>query len=325
MENPLISIVVPVYKVEKYLGHCVSSILNQTYRNFELILVDDGSPDKCPQLCNQYAASFSYVKVIHKPNGGLSDARNVGMEAANGDLITFIDSDDYIHPYFLELLVKGIEETGSEISLIGIKQVHDMESIPEISKDTVSIEKYSAEEALCQVLYQKFHDVSASGILLPLALARKFKFPVGKKFEDLFTTYQYFFEINNVAFVHAPAYYYLQRAGSIRGGRDDQTQIDLIETSNHLVDECSVREEIKRAAKNKRFSNFRFLLSLDLSDFKERKPNVYAQLIQTIQRDKWGILLDKKSRVENKIAAIALLFGINGLKALYKIKQMKMN
>ena len=94
MERPLISIVVPIYKVEKYLDHCVTSILNQTYKNFELILVDDGSPDRCPQICDKYAASYSYVKVIHKTNGGLSDARNVGMDIAKGMYITFIDSDD---------------------------------------------------------------------------------------------------------------------------------------------------------------------------------------------------------------------------------------
>jgi glycosyltransferase involved in cell wall biosynthesis len=320
MESPLISIVVPIYKVEEYLDHCVTSILNQTYKKFELILVDDGSPDKCPQLCDQYAASYSNVISIHKVNGGLSDARNAGMDVAKGEYITFIDSDDYIHPYYLELLMKGIQQTQADFSLIGLKQVYNTNSKQEIAKDAVIIEKYDAEEALCQVLYQRFHDVSASGILLPLALARKFNFPVNKKFEDLFTTYQYFLDVDSVAFVHASAYYYLQRDGSIRDGRDDRTQLDLIEASNHLVDACSFQRNIKKAAISKRFNNFRFLLSLDLSGFQERNLNVYNQLIQTMQQDKWTILLDKKTRIENKIAALSLVFGVQGLKVLYKVK-----
>lgn len=321
MERPLISIVVPIYKVEKYLDHCVTSILNQTYKNFELILVDDGSPDRCPQICDKYAASYSYVKVIHKTNGGLSDARNVGMDIARGTYITFIDSDDYVHPYYLELLFKGIKETGADFSLIGLQQVYNMNFSYDIERDAIHVKKYNAGEALCQILYQTFHDVSASGILLPLSLAKKFKFPVKKKFEDLFTTYQYFLNANSVAFVYAIAYYYLQRGGSIRGGRDDQTQLDLIEASNHLVNACAFQKNIKKAAISKRFNNFRFLLSLDLTGFREREYGAYNQLVQTIQKDKWIILSDKRTRIKNKIAAVSLLFGIHGLRILYKVKK----
>lgn len=177
---------------------------------------------------------------------------------------------------------------------------------------------------MCQVLYQKFHDVSAGGMLLPLPLAQKFKFPVKKKFEDLFTTYQYFLEAKSVAFVYATAYYYLQRSGSIRDGRDDQTQLDLIAASNHLVDECAFQKNIKKAAISKRFNNFRFLLSLNLSGFREREPKAYDQLVETIQKDKWIILSDKRTRIENKIAAVSLLFGIHGLRVLYKIKRRQL-
>ena len=93
---PLISVIVPIYNVEKYLDRCVDSIINQTYKNLEIILVDDGSPDNCPQMCDDYAKKDSRIKVVHKENGGLSDARNVGMEVATGEYVSFIDSDDYI-------------------------------------------------------------------------------------------------------------------------------------------------------------------------------------------------------------------------------------
>ena len=94
--NPLISVIVPIYNVEKYLARCVDSIVNQTYKNLEIILVDDGSPDRCPQMCDDYAEKDSRIKVVHKKNGGLSDARNAGMAVATGEYISFIDSDDWI-------------------------------------------------------------------------------------------------------------------------------------------------------------------------------------------------------------------------------------
>ena len=104
-DEMLVSIVVPVYKVEKYINRCVESILKQTYKNFELILVDDGSPDMCPHICDEYAAKYDFIRVIHKKNGGLSDARNHGIEVAKGNYITFIDSDDYVSVDYLEILV----------------------------------------------------------------------------------------------------------------------------------------------------------------------------------------------------------------------------
>lgn len=98
--NPLISIIVPVYKVEQYLDECVQSIRKQTYTNLEIILVDDGSPDRCPEMCDEYARLDSRIKVIHKPNGGLSSARNIGIESSHGEWIYFLDSDDWIVPFW---------------------------------------------------------------------------------------------------------------------------------------------------------------------------------------------------------------------------------
>ena len=104
--EPLISVIIPVYKVEKYLNKCVDSVLNQTYKNLEIILVDDGSPDKCPEICDEYAKKDDRIKIIHKQNGGLSDARNVGIEKSTGEYITFIDSDDYVDSNYIEQLYK---------------------------------------------------------------------------------------------------------------------------------------------------------------------------------------------------------------------------
>ena len=115
-----ISIIVPVYKVEKYLEKCIQSILNQTYKEFELLLVDDGSPDRCPELCDFYAAQYDNVIALHKSNGGLSDARNYGLKYAKGNFITFVDSDDYISPDYLETLVALKTSYDADICVGGI-------------------------------------------------------------------------------------------------------------------------------------------------------------------------------------------------------------
>ncbi len=115
-DNPLISVVIPVYKVEKYLRECVDSVINQTYKNLDIILVDDGSPDKCPAICDEYAEKDTRVRVIHRKNGGLSAARNSGIDIARGEYITFIDSDDYVSRVYVEQLYFTLKTSGAGAS-----------------------------------------------------------------------------------------------------------------------------------------------------------------------------------------------------------------
>ena len=126
--NPLISVIVPVYKVEQYLDECVQSIRKQTYTNLEIILVDDGSPDRCPEMCDDYAKQDSRIKVIHKNNGGLSSARNAGLEVMSGDYFGFVDSDDYIENQMYEILLKHIDES-TQISSCCIYQIEETGNI----------------------------------------------------------------------------------------------------------------------------------------------------------------------------------------------------
>ena len=127
----LISVIIPIYRVELYLKECIDSVLNQTYKNMEIILVDDGSDDNCPNICDAYKKKDSRIQVIHKKNGGLSDARNAGIEIAKGEYICFIDSDDVIHPSFLQILYEDLIETGSDMSICHYEKV---DKIPEIYK-----------------------------------------------------------------------------------------------------------------------------------------------------------------------------------------------
>ena len=136
MSTPLISVILPIYKVEEYLDRCVQSIVNQTYTNLEIILVDDGSPDNCPAICDEYAQQDSRIRVIHKENGGLSSARNAGIdwafENSNSQWLTFIDSDDWIHPQYLELLPSAVTDNNTDIGSC------EYEEISQFSKLSIS-------------------------------------------------------------------------------------------------------------------------------------------------------------------------------------------
>ena len=133
--NSLISVIVPIYNVEKYLDRCVESIINQTYKNLEIILVDDGSPDNCTQMCDDYAKKDSRIRVVHKENGGLSDARNAGMEVATGEYVSFIDSDDYISLDFYETLFQTMIDNDSDIVECSVVKFYENGKFDEYSDD----------------------------------------------------------------------------------------------------------------------------------------------------------------------------------------------
>ena len=164
MEMPLVSVIVPVYKVESYLHRCVDCILAQTYANLEIILVDDGSPDNCGKICDEYAQKDKCIKVIHKKNGGLSDARNAGLDIAMGEYITFVDSDDWIHFQYVEILLNNLTKADVDISTCSfVRTPEKMLMDSKVSESSYHI--YSSEKAIEQTLYQNRLDNSAWGKL----------------------------------------------------------------------------------------------------------------------------------------------------------------
>lgn len=318
--NSTISVIVPVYNVEEYLPRCVESLLAQTYKNFELILVDDGSPDRCSELCDTYEKKYECIRTLHKVNGGLSDARNAGMKIARGKYVTFVDSDDYVNPLYLELLIEGIRQ-GADMAVCDFINVYDSEAITRLNKIQVPVEIVDAEQGLAEVLYQDFHDVSAWGILLPVALAQKYPFPKGRLFEDLYTTYKFYLDTKKVAFIRTSLYYYFQRKGSIMGRRNEAFIHDLLEASNLLVENCKGKgKDVERAAMNKQFSNYCRLILL-ATDLEERFPDKYRHIVQTLKNERFKILTDSHARTKNRLAALALMIGIVGLKIAFKIQK----
>lgn len=213
--NVIISIVVPVYKVEAYLDDCVKSILAQTQADFELILVDDGSPDRCGAMCDAYAESDDRIKVIHKKNGGLSDARNAGIDIAKGQYITFIDSDDWISERYLEELLNTAQKYDADI--VQCDFTSDPSQINE-GMDRKENVFTSNREALVNYLTQ--HDVKdmAWGKLYRLMLFDEIRYPFGKIHEDYLTTYKLLWNARIVVCFHSKLYYYrINPQGIIHG------------------------------------------------------------------------------------------------------------
>lgn len=230
--NDMISIIIPVYKVEKYLTKCVDSVLNQTYKNIEIILVDDGSPDNCPNICDEYEKKDKRIKVIHKKNGGLSDARNCGIENAKGKYLCFIDSDDYISPIFISTLYQDIRKMGSQISIVGFEVVEEWENLEDnekVSKNTIEV--FGKDEGIKKLFDGNSFGNYAWNKIYDRKMFENIKFPLGKKMEDLGIMYLLFEECEKISYNHQKLYYYVQRSGSILNSANKQLLVDKLELS----------------------------------------------------------------------------------------------
>lgn len=213
--NDLISIIVPVYKVEPYLNICVKSIVAQTYTNLEIILVDDGSPDKCPSMCDEWAIKDSRIKVIHKQNGGLSDARNAGMASATGDYIAFVDSDDWIERHYIEYLYQAIQRSCAEISACKVREVPDGKKQEPVLEEMPKIQNFTPEEAIGGLTESNCLRAVVWNKLYKRDILKDEHFIIGRMHEDEFFSYRIFDKASKLVFIDIPLYNYRQRTGSI--------------------------------------------------------------------------------------------------------------
>lgn len=226
--NSLISVIIPIYNVEKYLARCVDSIVNQTYKNLEIILVDDGSPDRCPQMCDDYAEKDSRIKVVHKKNGGLSDARNAGMAVATGEYISFIDSDDYVSDDFFECLLDVMNKENSDIAECSVVKFYEDNRFDEFSDD-LSVKTYDTQDAMSALIAENPFHQHVWNKLYKTELVKDIPYAVGKLNEDEFWTYQVFGRANKVSKLNKTMYYYFQRNSSIMGVGYNIRRLDALE------------------------------------------------------------------------------------------------
>lgn len=210
----LVSVIVPVYKVEEYLDQCVQSIVSQTYSDLEIILVDDGSPDRCGSMCEEWAKKDSRIRVLHKTNGGLSDARNAGLAIATGTCTAFVDSDDWIAPDFIQTLHDAMVQNDAQIAACDVQTVFPGQK-PDLDAGAGNLRICSPEEAIGDILQGQGFRAVAWNKLYKSSLLKGESYPVGKHHEDEFFTYRIYGKAEKLVYVDTPMYFYLQRPGSI--------------------------------------------------------------------------------------------------------------
>ena len=207
-----VSIIVPVYNVEKYLKECVDSIINQTYKNLEIILIDDGSTDRSSEICDRYAKADDRILVIHQKNGGLSDARNTGLDNCSGDFIMFVDSDDKIKPETVKKMYAVLTEAGAEICICGAQQFGEKNEPFTIEEP---IKYINGTEALNDYFEHIAYYVIACGKLYKRECFEKLRFETGKIHEDEFILHKLFYGVKKIACINDLLYEYRRADSSI--------------------------------------------------------------------------------------------------------------
>ncbi len=229
-----ISVIVPVYKVEEYIDRCVQSLIKQNFDSYEIILVDDGSPDNCPDICDRYADEYERIRSTHKPNGGLGDARNYGVAQANGRFVAFVDSDDYVEMTYLSNLWKVREHFYSDIAITRIKR--ETPDSKNISHSAGDIRCLSGEEAFFEVYKHEELGWSACGKLIKKELLMKFPFPKGY-YEDSAVMYKILASASKVAVAdYLYIYHYLNHEGSILQSKLNEKHYRIFEICDELDD-----------------------------------------------------------------------------------------
>lgn len=315
----LVSIIVPVYNVDKYLERCLDSICNQTYNCIELILIDDGSTDASGKICDTYMEKDTRIKVIHKKNGGLSDARNTGIDIAAGKYLTFVDSDDWIRNDYIEILVTLLEKYQADISACSYIMVNEnftanMNQGRE-NKETTVLE-WSEVQALHYMLLNKNIDTSACAKMYRSSLFKKIRFPYGKLYEDLSTIYEVMSLSNKVVYVASGMYFYFQRLGSIQNSCFSEKKLDELEA----VMRCrkfiqKYYPELKEEADCRMISSC-FHLLFDISN-RYLWKNTVEKLERIIKTYRGKMVFGKNINVKVRIGCLCTYLGFDFTKWIY--------
>lgn len=286
-----ISVIVPIYNVDRYLPKCLSSILAQTFRDYEILLIDDGSTDNSADICDTFASKYANVTVIHKENKGPSDARNVGIENAKGEYVYFLDSDDYIIPKCIEILYNNIIKNDADLSCGSFDFFDDNNPINECTVPDNKILIIGGEEACISLLYGKKFYTSSCNILIKKQIAKNNLFPLGKYHEDEMTTFRYFLDAKKIVMTTLKTYYYYQRQGSIMHSFG-QPVIDEALAADYYVDICKGKNKrFMKAALSKKYYLYTEIVE-NYPQIQVDEPEFYDKLIGYLKRNGFSILIN---------------------------------
>ena len=315
--EPKISIIVPVYNVEQYLERCVESLINQTHKNIEIILVDDGSKDNSGKLCDELAQRDSRIIVYHKENGGLSDARNYGIDKSTSDYVGFVDSDDFVDEDMYEILLSNLLKFDSEISFCRLNDVFN----DDITKDNTENKPYlmTSEQAIKMVLEAKVFSVTAVNKLYKKSLFDQIRFDKGKIAEDAIIMVDLLSRCEKIAATEAKKYYYMHRENSITTQKFTPKFLNVIEAYEKNAKIVSDKyPDLKYQADTRICWAYFYVLDRLLKDEEYKDEKLETELIQYLKKHKKFILSNSLFNAKRKLSFVTLLINKNLYKTILK-------
>ena len=314
--GPLVSVIVPVYKVERELPGCVESLLGQTYENLEILLVDDGSPDRCGELCDRYAEREARIRVIHKENGGLSDARNAAIDQMRGEYVTFVDSDDLVSPRYVEHLVDALQKYEADMAVSAIRHTF-ARNREEWDAGVPECRLFETQEALEDMLYQRHIDNSACAKLYRSDAFQTVRYPAGRLYEDLATTYKLIDASRRVVYVGAADYRYFQRVGSIVHQAFEPRKMDAVTYADEIRRFVEQRYPALLPAADCRVLSVLFSVWLQIPPDDAAHRTVADGLWVRIRGLRGAVLRNRQARRKTRLACLASYGGRTLLRALF--------
>ncbi|MGN0153773.1 MAG: glycosyltransferase [Lachnospiraceae bacterium] len=304
---PLVSVIIPVYNVQDYLKKCLESIINQTYDNLEIIIIDDGSIDDSGKICDEYKKDDKRIKVIHKENGGLSDARNCGIEMATGEYLTFVDSDDYLDLDYVQYLYNLIQKNKCKLSICSLHFYYTGNGKVKHSGNG-EIGVLSGKECIEKMCYHDEVDTCAYAKLYHKSLFESVRFPRGKLFEDIGTSYLLFDQCDKVAYGFEPKYYYVIRSNSIVTSKFNNKKLDLIEMTDRMANYVNnkypdLNQATLRRCAYARFSTLNQMIGVANID------NLRDEMITYLRNVSSQILRNPKTPKRDRVAFVLLKIG----------------
>lgn len=319
-----VSVIVPIYKVEKYIKKCVDSLVEQTLPDIEIILVDDGSPDDCGTICDTYAKRDLRIKVIHKANEGLSEARNIGIKAATSEYIGFVDGDDYVAPDMYEVLYKNITEQNADVAVCGLYDCYKDRKVTQYSGQGEFL-ILNNKEALGAALEGVKFSVNAVNKLYKKSLFDGIKFPAGRLSEDAFTIPRVLASATTVVFESSPKYYYMHRGESITTSAFKRQDFDVVSAYEQNLE--LVKKFFAGLTKQAEFRLLwaytyvfdKMILSENLKDVQS-----YEEVLKKLRENTPKMLINPYFSIKRKVAMIVLMVCPELYKKLLRWQKSRM-
>ena len=317
--SPLVTIIVPVYNVEKYLEKSIRSLMAQSYKNIEIVLVDDGSPDNSGKICDSLANEDSRIKVIHKNNGGVSSARNAGIENSSGDYICFIDGDDYVTEGYISDMYEVSSKYNSDITTSNQFKIWPDGKKKELFKQNKpygTVTTKSGVETLSDMLYGKTCYATCCCKLYKKEIFKDIRFPVYHMGEDSFTMYQCFMKAESVAHLYKPNYYYIQHQESAMHTDNYDKFYDYIELSDNFISTVKDHPVLFLPAVNRLIEN-NFWVYMKMRKYPEKYKNQLEHITANIKKYRSFAMKDKNVCIRTRIACMLSCLGMNILNIIY--------